>query len=64
MSDVPESAAEGTQPAAATDASTPPAGVASPAGPASSPLDRPEFAVGAAFAGGLVLAKLFKRLGR
>jgi hypothetical protein len=38
---------------------------APPAAPASLPLDeRPELAVGAAFAGGLVLALLLKRLAR
>lgn len=40
-----------------------PAG-APPAPPATSPADRPEVLVGAAFAGGVVLALLLKRAGR
>ena len=49
-----------------------PAGAAGPAGPAyvppvaaaPSPAERPEVLVGAAFAGGVVLALLLKRAGR
>lgn len=54
MSDVPEAQADG-QPT-----------VDQPAVGAGAPVadDRPELAVGAAFAGGLILAMLFKRMAR
>ena len=61
-------------PAAATPAPTPPlppptpplppSPAAAPTGASSVPSDRPEVAVGAAFAGGLALALILKRLAR
>jgi hypothetical protein len=54
-------------PAAATPPPTPPLPpppAAAPIGASSVPSDRPEVAVGAAFAGGLVLALVLKRLAR
>jgi len=68
----PVSASPGTGPASASPG-TDPASTSSGAGPASAaasavsslfPADRPEVAVGASFAGGLVLALILKRLAR
>ena len=47
-----------------TDLPSPDSGVTSLDGAAVSPIDRPEVAVGAAFAGGLLLALILRRLAR
>jgi hypothetical protein len=67
MSDVPEPADDGQptveQAALAAEAAVR-GGVTPPHAYPSSPGERPELAVGAAFAGGLVLARFLKRLAR
>jgi hypothetical protein len=68
VSDVPETPADGAQPTveqAAVSVDAPAAETPPPAAvPLAPPGERPELAVGAAFAGGLVLALFLKRLGR